>query len=485
MARLNLAIISLVFLGTVLGSRGQYEYDDDNVVAISENSTLYGLSEDFYRHACPQVYSIVRAGVEAAIKIQQRNAASLLRLFFHDCFVQGCDASLLLDDAPFFIGEKTAAANNQSARGFEFIDVIKASVEEACPLTVSCADILAIVARDAVVLSGGPNWEVALGRRDSLTASRAASDHFIPDPTYDLPQLLSSFQAMGLGAEDLVSLVGAHTMGFSRCTSFEQRIYNQSGTHHPDLNIEPGFLKQLHDRCPPHGDPNTLQPLDWESPASFDNGYYKNLVSQSAVLHSDGTLYSEAIAGFAGIRELVEKFAEDEQAFFASFARSIVRMGNLRPLIGDKGEIGHCDLLNCLLPRSPSSRNLVYYIHGIRVPANSSQRPFPNGYGEVFRNKITESYEYDSRQIGVYQGSYPTVRDGSVVSLRGTISLATSDGVRARFNVRGPYDFSQLTSIMPISGTLGGRSFLGIQNATVLFAYGRNGVVKGQAKICV
>lgn len=63
--------------------------------------------------------------------------------------MQGCDASVLLDGSE---GEKFALANLNSARGFEVIDAIKNSVENACPAIVSCADILTIAARDSVVL---------------------------------------------------------------------------------------------------------------------------------------------------------------------------------------------------------------------------------------------------------------------------------------------------------------------------------------------
>ena len=66
--------------------------------------------------------------------------------------LQGCDASVLLDDSEEFVSEKSAIPNKNSIRGFEVIDEIKAALEEACPHTVSCADTIALAARGSTVL---------------------------------------------------------------------------------------------------------------------------------------------------------------------------------------------------------------------------------------------------------------------------------------------------------------------------------------------
>ncbi|RRT48007.1 hypothetical protein B296_00037672, partial [Ensete ventricosum] len=118
------------------------------------SSTAAELSTSFYSSSCPGLFSTIKSVVRSAISKEKRLGASILRLFFHDCFVLGCDASVLLDDTPTFRGEKTAKPNNNSLRGFQVIDQIKNAVEKACPGVVSCADILAVASRDSVVTVG-------------------------------------------------------------------------------------------------------------------------------------------------------------------------------------------------------------------------------------------------------------------------------------------------------------------------------------------
>uniref|UniRef100_A0A0E0HW09 Plant heme peroxidase family profile domain-containing protein n=1 Tax=Oryza nivara TaxID=4536 RepID=A0A0E0HW09_ORYNI len=92
------------------------------------------------------------------------------RLHFHDCFVRGCDASVLLSSTHGVGGGNNMAERdappNRSLRDFVSVQRVKSRLEAACPSTVSCADLLALMARDAVLLASGPYWPVPLGRRD-------------------------------------------------------------------------------------------------------------------------------------------------------------------------------------------------------------------------------------------------------------------------------------------------------------------------------
>ncbi|KAK1286065.1 Cationic peroxidase 1 [Acorus calamus] len=310
------------------------------------------LSPHFYATTCPSALLTIRSAVVSA----------------------GCDGSVLLDDTSSFTGEKTAFPNMNSLRGFDVVDTIKSQVESVCPKVVSCADILAVAARDSVVAVsvrrshtigqaqctsfrdrlynetnidasfatsvksncpssgsdsvispldvstptsfdnfyfknlvnkkgllhsdqqlfsggstdsqlGGPSWAVQLGRRDSTTASLSTANSDLPAPTLDLSGLITAFSNKGLTAAEMVALSGSHTIGQARCTTFRGRLYNET-------NIDASFATSVKSNCPSSGSDNVVSPLDVSTPTSFDNFYFKNLVNKKGLLHSDQQLFS-------------------------------------------------------------------------------------------------------------------------------------------------------------------------------------------------
>ncbi|GKU94184.1 hypothetical protein SLEP1_g7710 [Rubroshorea leprosula] len=297
------------------------------------------LSPTFYDETCPNVSSIVRRVLANALLSDPRIGASLIRLHFHDCF--GCDASVLLDNSDTIVSEKESLANNNSLRGFNVVDAMKAELETACPATVSCADILAIAAEESVYLAGGPSWPVLLGRRDSRTANHTLADEFLPGPTETLEELKSKFLAVGLNTStDLVALSGGHTIGRARCNTFINRLYDFDGNGNPDTFLDTTYLATLRELCPQVGNGSVLTDFDPTTPDTFDNNYFANLQAQKGLLQSDQELFSTVGADTI---EIVNRFSNNQTAFFESFAESMIRMGNIMPLTGTKGEIR----LNC------------------------------------------------------------------------------------------------------------------------------------------
>jgi peroxidase len=101
---------------------------------------------------------------------------------------------------------------------------------------------------------GGGYWTVPLGRRDSLTANQAEANN-LPSPFENLTSLVNKFSAKGLNAQDLTVLSGAHTIGFSVCFAFKNRVWG------PEPNINASFAIQRRKNCPASGGDNKLSPL--------------------------------------------------------------------------------------------------------------------------------------------------------------------------------------------------------------------------------
>ena len=173
---------------------------------------------------------------------------------------------------------------------------------------------------------GGPTWAVRLGRWDSTTASRTAAESSLPLPFMDLLQLINNFRNQGMDERDLVALSGGHTLGLAQCGGFKGRLYD-------GINIDPKFAQERKKSCPQNGCDNNLAPLD-QTPAQFDVSYFTNLVHKRGLLKSDQALFSGGSTD-----SLVRSYGSNAKAFSADFARSMIKMGNLKPLTGKQGQI--------------------------------------------------------------------------------------------------------------------------------------------------
>ncbi|RZR92519.1 hypothetical protein BHM03_00020831 [Ensete ventricosum] len=294
------------------------------------------LSSDFYLFSCPNVERFVRNTVESASALDSTIPGKLLRLLFHDCLVEvltvsphtGCDASVLIQGK----GTERSDPANESLGGFYVVDSAKELLEDLCPGTVSCADILVLAARDAVELV----IEVPLGRRDGLVSSASNVRPNMVDTSFSVDELAQSFTSKGLSMDDLVVLSG-NPHGLIRLTStaFERFQQSSNGTMVPvDASLEKGYAKQLAEMCRAGASSTTTVDNDPSTPSLFDNEYYVNLLANRGLLHSDSVLVTDART-----RSAVEAFSESQDAFFMSWGESFVKLSTIGVKTGDEGEI--------------------------------------------------------------------------------------------------------------------------------------------------
>ncbi|KAL6013148.1 Peroxidase 51 [Asimina triloba] len=295
------------------------------------------LSQNYYAKICPNVENIVRGVVTTKFQQTFVTAPATIRLFFHDCFVQGCDASVIVASTANNQAEKDHRDNlSLAGDGFDTVIKAKAAVDAnpTCRNKVSCADILAMATRDVIALTGGPSYAVELGRLDGLSSTAASVEGKLPQPTFNLNQLNSLFAAHGLSQADMIALSAAHTLGFSHCAKFSNRIYNFSPTSRVDPTINKAYVPQLQAMCPTNVDPRIAINMDPTTPRTFDNAYFKNLQQGMGLFTSDQSLYTDQRS-----RPTVDAWARNSAAFNRAFIGAITKLGRVGVKTGSQGNI--------------------------------------------------------------------------------------------------------------------------------------------------
>lgn len=288
------------------------------------------LQLNYYSTSCPRAEEIIKQQVTELYN-QGSTAISWLRNLFHDCMVNSCDASFLLATWRGVVSEQTSV-RSFGMRNFKYVNTIKAAVEKECPLTVSCADIVALSARDAIAMLGIPNIEMKSGRRDSKESYVTGVEESIPSHNASMSLVLSRFQAIGVDVEATVALLGAHSVGRVHCINMVHRLYPIV-----DLTLDPAYVVYLKRRCPkPNPNAKAVQYVrnDLKTPLIIDNNYYKNILQHKGLLTVDEELATDPITS-----PYVQKMADDNGYFNDQFSRAVLLLSENNPLIGDQGEI--------------------------------------------------------------------------------------------------------------------------------------------------
>ncbi|XP_061348040.1 peroxidase 44 [Gastrolobium bilobum] len=292
------------------------------------------LQVGFYGSTCPKAESIVQQVVQNRFNRDKSITAALLRMHFHDCFVRGCDASILIDSTKNNTSEKNTTAN-ATVRGYDLIDEVKESLEATCPSTVSCADIITLATRDAVALSGGSKYVVPTGRHDGLVSNSNEVD--LPGPSTPVPLASQIFAKKGITTEEMVTLLGAHTVGVAHCNFFSNRLGRV-----PDPSMDPALEAKLAKLCNSTLSDDPAAFLDQKTPFLVDNQFYKQVLVKRGILQIDQQLALDTTT-----KDFVSGFASNNNKFQKSFANAMIKMGKIEVLVGDEGEIRkNCRVFN-------------------------------------------------------------------------------------------------------------------------------------------
>uniref|UniRef100_A0A1D1ZJ47 Peroxidase n=1 Tax=Anthurium amnicola TaxID=1678845 RepID=A0A1D1ZJ47_9ARAE len=330
----NLGLLFFVLLSiSALGLRPALAQD-----GVEEDP---GLVMNFYKDSCPQAEDIIREQVRLLYKRHKNTAFSWLRNIFHDCAVQSCDASLLLDSTRRTLSEKETD-RSFGMRNFRYLDTIKEALERECPEVVSCADILVLSAREGIVAVGGPYIPLKTGRRDGRRSRAEVLEEYLPDHNESMSAVLDKFGEMGIDTAGVVALLGSHSVGRTHCVKLVHRLYPEVD---PSLNPDhvPHMMKKCPDSIP---DPKAVQYVrnDRGTPMKLDNNYYRNILDNKGLL-----LVDHQLAYDPRTRPFVLKMAKSQDYFFRHFSRAIQVLSENNPLTGSKGEIRkQCNVANKL-----------------------------------------------------------------------------------------------------------------------------------------
>ncbi|KAK9664014.1 hypothetical protein RND81_14G013900 [Saponaria officinalis] len=303
------------------------------LVVISNGSEL---SRNYYKYSCPNVEAISKRITHQYVSRVPNFAPGLIRMNFHDCIVRGCDASVLLDPTPSNNQTEKDSIPNSTLRGFEVIDAIKGALEKECPGVVSCADVLSLATRDAIVTINGPYWDVPLGRKDGRISLASEARAKIPSPFANISTLKQNFADVGLTPKDLAVLSGAHTLGIGHCFIIQGRLYNFTGKGDTDPKLSPSYAAWLKTRCPKvAGDSKSFVFMDRITPKVFDEKYFTMVTQHRGLFQSDAALLDDSET-----KTYLETQVNTHGSTFAKdFAKSMTKMIEIGVLTGSQGEV--------------------------------------------------------------------------------------------------------------------------------------------------
>eukprot|EP00442_Polarella_glacialis_P035964 CAMPEP_0115159726 /NCGR_PEP_ID=MMETSP0227-20121206/70404_1 /TAXON_ID=89957 /ORGANISM="Polarella glacialis, Strain CCMP 1383" /LENGTH=395 /DNA_ID=CAMNT_0002571533 /DNA_START=78 /DNA_END=1265 /DNA_ORIENTATION=- len=197
------------------------------------------------------------------------------------------------------------------------LTLLKPISDKYCPSLISHADLWALASNVAIRCMGGPDIPVRFGRQDAMSASEGVESQVgrLPDGDKGAAHLRDIFGPKGFDDRAIVALSGAHTVG--KC-HVERSGFDGAWTEAP-LKFDNSYFQEM------------LKKSYKEENTAKGNPQFRCPVTGTMMLISDLALIQEP-----GLKAHVERYAEDQEAFFNEFSQAWTKIQengcmNLRP----------------------------------------------------------------------------------------------------------------------------------------------------------
>jgi len=172
---------------------------------------------------------------------------------------------------------------------------------------ISNADLWTLAANVATEVMGGPKIPTRFGRVDATSSAESVegAEGRLPDGDKGIDHLRDIFAPKGFSDEEIVALSGAHTVGGCKA---ERSGFVGEWTENP-LAFDNGYFKEM------------LAKAYAEEIAPNGNVQFRDADTGTIMLTSDLALLSDA-----SFKTHVERFAADQDAYFAAYTSAWVKL---------------------------------------------------------------------------------------------------------------------------------------------------------------
>ncbi|USP78525.1 ligninase LG6 precursor [Curvularia clavata] len=168
------------------------------LLALAATSPISAISLWPRTDSCPSVWKEVASELQSAFAGCGADAHGAIRAPFHDCINNGCDGSLILSDE---------CSRRENSGLTDICGKLKGWTDK---YKVGAADMIQFAAATAISACPlGPRVQALVGRKDNKAASNVGS---VPSSRGSVSSILSAFSAKGFSAEDVVALLGTHSV---------------------------------------------------------------------------------------------------------------------------------------------------------------------------------------------------------------------------------------------------------------------------------